>query len=119
EEVTTEEPTTEQLDIPSTDKKIMLLNSTNVSGLARGWSQKLSGAGFAQTITGNYTAGASAQTKIYVPEEGMGNDLVSYFKDAVIEIGKPAAGTYTASPGMSESGTEIYIVIGNSDTTVQ
>lgn len=124
EEVTTEEPTTEEVtteepDIPSTDKKIMLLNSTNVAGLAKGWSAKLNGAGFAQTITGNFTAGAYTQTKIYVPEEGMGKDLVTHFKDAVLEVGKPSAGTYSPSSGMSEEGVSIYIVIGNNDSTVQ
>jgi hypothetical protein len=119
EEVTTEEPTTEVLDIPSTDKKIIVLNSTSVSGLAKRWSNKLVGAGFGSVVTGNYTAGAETQTKIYVAEEGMGNDLLGYFSDAEIVVGTPESGSFSASSGMSADGVEIYIVVGSGDTTVQ
>jgi len=119
EEITTEEPTTEALEISSTDKKILVLNSTSVAGLAKGWANKLVGEGFAQAVTGNFSASTFAATKIYVSEEGMGNDLVGYFKGATIEVGKPDAGTYNLSPGASEDGVEVYIVIGTDDSTVQ
>ena len=119
EEITTEEPTTEIQEIPSTDKKIIVLNSTSVSGLAKGWANKLSGSGFANVATGNYTASAGAQTTIYVSEEGMGNDLIGYFTDAVIQVGAPDSASFAPSPGVSVDDVEVYIVIGSNDTTVQ
>lgn len=119
EEITTEEPTTELEEISSTDKKIVVLNSTSISGLAKRWANKLSGAGFESVVTGNYTAGANTKTIIYVSEEGMGNDLIEYFADAEIKVGKPDSGTYSPSSGVSLDGVEVYIVVGSNDTTVQ
>lgn len=114
EEVTTEEPTTEKQDIPSTDKKILVLNSTKTNGLASKWMNKLTGEGFSNVSKGNYSLSREAQTKIYVPEEGMGKDLLPYFSDAVIEVG-----TLDSGIDVSTSGVEIFIVIGSNDVTVQ
>lgn len=114
EEPTTEEPTTEEPDIPSTDKKILVLNSTGVAGLAKSWMNKLRGAGFTDVATGNYSLGKETQTKIYVAEEGMGKDLAEYFTDATIEVGSLSSGI-----DVSTEGVEIFIVVGSNDTTVQ
>ncbi len=114
EETTTEEVTTEESDIPSTDKKILVLNSTGVSGLAKKWMDKLSGEGFSDVATGNYSLGREAQTKIYVAKERMGKDLAEYFTDAVIEVGSLDSGI-----DVSTDGVEIFIVLGSNDTTVQ
>lgn len=114
EEPTTEEVTTEEPDIPSTDKKILVLNSTGVSGLAKAWMNKLSGAGFTDVATGNYSLGKEAQTRIYVAQEGMGKDLAEYFTDAVIEVGSLSSGI-----DVSTDGVDVFIVIGSNDTTVQ
>lgn len=119
EEVTTEEPTTEEMTteeeiISSTDKKILVLNSTGVAGLAKSWMNKLSGEGFTNIATGNYSLSSEAQTKIYVAEEGMGKDLAEYFSDATIEVGSLSSGI-----DVSTTGVEIFIVIGKNDTTVQ
>lgn len=118
EEVTTEEATTEVQEIPSTDKNILILNSTSVSGLAGAWNNKMNGAGFANTAVGNYKSGTETQTKIYVSEEGMGEDLKAYFSDATIVVGSLDASQYTIIKG-SLSTIDIFIVIGSSDTTVQ
>ena len=118
EEVTTEEATTEQ--IPSNDKNIVVLNSTSKSGIAGKWQTKLSGAGFANVAAGNYSAGAEAQTIIYVKEEGMGQDLAAYFADAVVQVGAPDASSCSVTKGNVALGdADIIIVVGNSDTTVQ
>ncbi|MGN0154735.1 MAG: LytR C-terminal domain-containing protein [Lachnospiraceae bacterium] len=114
EEATTEEPTTEELNIPSTDKKILVLNSTGVAGLAKKWMDKLTGAGFSNVATGNYSLSSETQTKIYVAEEGMGKDLAEYFSDAVIEVGSLNSGI-----DVSTEGVDIFIVLGSNDTTVQ
>ena len=119
EEVTTEAPTTEIQNIPSTDKNILVLNSTSTSGLAGSWASKLSSAGFPNVAVGNYSASSEATTKIYVAEEGMGGDLVSYFSSgATIVVGTVDASSYAVT-GNGLDHYDIYIVIGNSDTTVQ
>ena len=118
EEPTTEEPTTEAPDIPSTDKKIMVLNGTRVSGLAGGWQNKLNGGGFSVTAIGNSNLSRENQTRIYVTEEGMGNDLIEYFTDAVIIVGSLSTGDYQLTKG-SANEVEIFVVIGNNDTSIQ
>ncbi|MBE5924282.1 MAG: LytR family transcriptional regulator [Lachnospiraceae bacterium] len=118
EEVTTEEvtteATTEELDIPSTDKSILVLNSTKTNGLALKWMNKLQGAGFTNINKGNYTASSETQTRIVVAEEGMGKDLLPYFNDAVIEVGTVSSGI-----DVSTSGVQIFIIIGSNDANVQ
>lgn len=118
EEVTTEATTTEVQNIPSTDKNILVLNSTSTSGLAGAWSSKLTSAGFPNIAVGNYSASSETTTKIYVAEEGMGADLVSYFNGATIIVGTVDASAYSVTGGGMDH-YDIYIVIGNSDTSVQ
>ena len=118
EEATTEEATTEVEKIPSTDKNILILNSTSVSGLASSWRSKINGAGFANTAIGNYNSGAETQTKIYVSQEGMGEDLLMYFDNATIVVGTLEASQYVIKSG-SMSSVDIFIVIGSNDSTVQ
>ena len=118
EEVTTEEETTEAPDIPSTDKNILVLNGTRVSGLASKWKSKLTNAGFSSVAIGNSNLSQEDQTKIYVAEEGMGNDLSEYFSDAEIIVGTLNDGDYQITSG-SMTQIDIFIVVGNNDTTVQ
>lgn len=118
EEITTE-ATTETPDIPSTDKNIMVLNSTSKAGLASAWKSKLNNEGFANVGIGNYGLSAETQTKIYVSEEGMGNDLAGYFTDAVVSVGAVDSGNYSVQGGASMDHIDIFIVIGSNDTTVQ
>ncbi|MBQ9984159.1 MAG: LytR C-terminal domain-containing protein [Lachnospiraceae bacterium] len=119
EEATTEETTTEVQTIPSTDKNILILNSTNVSGLAGAWMNKISSGGFANIAVGNYNSGSETQTKIYVAEEGMGEDLLTYFDGATIVVGSLGTSSYTIKSGASMSEIDIFIVIGSNDSTVQ
>ncbi len=118
EEVTTEEPTTEVQQIPSTDKNILILNSTNVSGLASGWMNKIKNGGCTNVAIGNYNTGSETQTKIYVSQEGMGEDLVSYFNGATIVVGSLESSSYTIKSG-SLATIDIFIVIGSNDSTVR
>lgn len=118
EEITTEE-TTEVADIPSYDKNIVVLNGTSTSGLASAWSNKFTSAGFSNVAYGNYNGSGESQTRIYVAEEGMGNDLAAYFSDAVISIGSVDAGNYSIKGGTSMEQVDIFIVIGSNDTSVQ
>ena len=111
EEITTEELTTEEQVILSIDKKILVLNSTNVAGLAKAWMDRLKQDGFADVATGNYSAGTETNTRIYVSEEGMGTDLTDYFADATVEVGILSSGI-----DVSTEGVEIFVVIGSNDT---
>lgn len=121
EEATTEEATTEAEPepIPSTDKNILILNSTSISGLAGAWEDKIRSAGFTNTAVGNYNSGSETQTKIYVSEEGMGEDLVSYFKEATIVVGSLETSEYVIKGNASFDSVDIFIVIGSNDSTVQ
>ena len=112
EEVTTEAPTTEE-KISSMGYKILVLNSTRVSGLAKKWMEKLKSEGFTDIATGNYSAAREEETKIYVPSANMGDDLLVYFNNATIEIGALSSGM-----DVSAEGVEIFIVIGATDTTI-
>lgn len=118
EEVTTEEVTTEAPNIPSNDKNIIVLNSTSTSGLAGAWASKLNQEGFPNVAVGNYSAATEQQTKIYVAEEGMGIDLSSYFNGTTISVGTVDSSIFSVKSGAMDH-YDIFIVIGNSDTTVQ
>lgn len=119
EAATTEEMTTEVQAIPSTDKNILILNSTNVSGLAGAWKNKISSGGFSNIGVGNYNLGSETQTKIYVSQEGMGKDLVEYFSGATIVVGPLEESSYTIKSGATVGQIDIFIVIGSNDSTVQ
>ncbi len=114
QEVTTQEPTTEEKSISSKDKSILVLNSTGVAGLAKSWMNKLSGEGFTKVATGNYSLSREEQTKIYVSEEGMGEDLAEYFQNAAIEVGSLSSGI-----DVSTTDVDIFIVVGKNDSTVR
>ena len=121
EEVTTEEATTEapQIEeIPSTEKNILILNSTSVAGLASAWNKKLNNSGFSHTAIGNYNSGAETQTKIYVSQEGMGLDLLPYFTNSVVVVGSLEPSQYAIMSGSIDT-VDIFIVVGSDNTTVQ
>lgn len=97
----TTEATTEM--ISSVGHSIEVLNSTDVAGLAKGWQDKLTAAGFTVSQIGNYETETLTSTKIIVTQDGMGQDLVSQFKNATVEV------------GTISSGVEIQIIIGTED----
>jgi len=69
----------------STDKRIYIANGARVSGLASSYQTILVGDGYQVTGIGNYTDELLEDTRILVREEGMGQDLLSYFNNASIE----------------------------------
>lgn len=101
-EATTEEPTTAE-PISSVGHKIEILNSTDVAGVAAKWQGTLQSAGFTVDTIGNYETETLTSTRIIVSEEGMGQDLVSYFQNASVEV------------GTISSGAEIQIIVGTED----
>lgn len=82
---------------------IEILNSTGINGLASSFQEKLVEQGMNVISIGNYSDSMLEHTKIIVKEEGDGEDLLPYFKDATIEVGE------------LNSGIDIRIILGSND----
>ena len=82
---------------------IEILNSTGINGLASSFQEKLVEQGMNVISIGNYSDSMLEQTKIIVKEEGIGEDLLQYFKDATIEVGELS------------NDVDIRIILGTSD----
>lgn len=67
---------------------IEVLNSTNITGLASLYREKLVADGLTVLKIGNYTGGTLQQSKIVVREEAYGNDILKYLPHAVVEKGE-------------------------------
>lgn len=110
----TTEATTEEVVIPEIapayDKNILVLNSTDVTGLAGRWCETLNEQGYANTSASDYSM-ALENTKIVAREGGVGEELLDYFNGATYEVG-------TVSNGTSEptDGYDIVIIIGIADS---
>lgn len=81
---------------------IIVLNSTGTSGVAASWSATLKEKGFQVTEVGNYSTRLT-DTKIIVKEDGQGEELLRYFKNASIEVGEVP------------EGTDAQVIIGTND----
>ena len=101
-DASTEEVTT-AAQISSVGHSIEVLNSTDTAGVAAKWQETLNGAGFTVSQIGNYETETLTNTKIIVSQDGMGQDLVGYFKNATVEV------------GTISSGAEIQIIVGTDD----
>ena len=73
--------------VSSVGLSIEILNSTKVNGLASAFQNKLVEQGMNVIRIGNYDGATLENTRIIVKEEGYGEDLLEYFKDADIEVG--------------------------------
>lgn len=89
---------------------ILVLNSTDIAGLAGRWCETLNADGYANTKASDYTD-ALSDTKIIAREDGLGTELVGYFASASYEVGTVTSGT--AEP---TDGYDIVIIIGASDS---
>ena len=103
-------PSTEAETVSATDRKILVLNSTDIAGLAGRWCDTLNANGYANTNASDYTE-ALADTKIVAREDGVGKELVQYFANASYEVG-----TVTSNVTESTDGYDVVIIIGASDS---
>lgn len=87
----------------SKGKSIIVLNGSQIGGLATAAKTTLINAGYKVKKIGDYTAATLTQTKIIVKEDGVGKDLVKYFSNPVIET------------GTVDTGYDIKIIIGTAD----
>ncbi|MCR5293276.1 MAG: LytR C-terminal domain-containing protein [Eubacterium sp.] len=93
---------------------IAVLNATEVGGLAGKWADKLKADGYTNVQAANYYA-KSDITVICVEEEGQGEDLKAYFPNSYIQVQRLDSGATDAAI----DGTNIFIVIGATDTEVR
>ncbi len=117
-EKTTEQPTTDGTEEKDTGEKtpdepelisskgltIQILNGAGEEGLAGRTKIKLESEGFTVGSVGNYDA-RPPKTKIIIPNEGMGEDLITYFNEPEIAL----------QPENLPEGVDIQIIIGMAD----
>ena len=95
----------EKLNAVSTDASILVLNGTNVKGLASRTKERLTAAGYKVTGIGNYKETDIEKTIIQVTEDGLGVDLLKLFTGSVYEV----------VPELPD-GVDIRIIIGSADS---
>lgn len=105
----------EDAGVSSKDLKIVVLNSTEKSGLAGTWADKLKNKGYTNVYTGNYKVGMLDSTKIIVVKDGYGKDLVDFFSNAVLETGNLTSGYSLVDSSVSTDDIAIFIIIGTDD----
>jgi anionic cell wall polymer biosynthesis LytR-Cps2A-Psr (LCP) family protein len=81
--LSTEATTASGDDSSSSSKSISIeiQNSTSISGLAGSWKEKLTADGYTVGSILTNREGSLTHTKIIIAEDGMGQDLKSYFKN--------------------------------------
>ena len=103
---------------------VVVLNGTNTPGIAGYYQQKIQDFGYSNVTAANYQpvdGATSANTKIYVSAEGMGEDMKALFADPTYITGKIDSSTAIDNDGnpLDLSKTDIIIVVGESDQTMQ
>jgi len=70
----------------SRNAQISILNGTRVGGVARDIADRLHADGYNIAHVGVFSGSQENRTRINVREEGLGEDLLAYFADAVISV---------------------------------
>lgn len=99
----------EEGGMDKSEMKVMVLNSTDISGLAGRWAEKLEGYGYMQADASDYSVTLET-TKIYAVKDGVGKELLQYFKNAEYEVG-----TVTENISESMDGYDVVIILGSAD----
>ena len=89
--------------------RILVLNSTDVMGLAGRWCATLNEDGYASTTASDFDTNLE-KTSVYSKQEGLGEGLVKYFDGATYQVGDAPPGA-----SISTADFDIVIIIGNSD----
>ena len=89
----------------SLDKNIKIFNGSGINGLASNIQKKLEAEGYTITEIGNYSSTDVQNTMIQVKKEGLGNDLIAYFKNATVDKVEDLP-----------NGADIQIVLGKSES---
>ncbi|MCD8037471.1 MAG: LCP family protein, partial [Clostridiales bacterium] len=101
--IETEENETETEEVSdSKEYTIEVSNGGNIIGYAAQTQERLNGLGYNVTSITTWYGEQQDTTIIYVPEDGIGEDLVELFTDAVV----------VTDPSAIDGGTDIKIIIG-------
>lgn len=103
EKKTTTKKSSDSTATSSKDITIEVQNSTQISGLAGRWKDKLASDGFSVGSVKTNRQGVLTHTKIIVESKDLGQDLKSYFKNPEYEVGSVS------------SGARICIIVGTED----
>ena len=115
---TTAQPTTTETAVTEApvekqdakNSSIIVLNSTEVTGLAGRWCDTLSADGYTDTSASDFSEEYSS-TVIYSKNAGVGEELTSYFNGASYQVGDAPEGS-----SQDTSVYDIVIIIGTSDS---
>ncbi|MBR1815252.1 MAG: LytR C-terminal domain-containing protein [Lachnospiraceae bacterium] len=97
---------------PST-ANILVLNSTDTTGLAGRWCEKFNGYGYANTMASDYST-PQETTRIVAKSEDLGQDFLQYFNGASYEVGEVTEGA-----SIDTSAYDVVIIIGAADDDSQ
>lgn len=98
--------------ITATDKRILVLNSTETLGLAGRWCQRLNDNGYANTAASDFAI-AQTTTRVISRNDGIGKELVSFFAGASYEVG---IGEEIQNGTLEDvSVYDIVIIVGSND----
>ena len=89
---------------PSSGAQIAVLNGTQIGGVARTVADTLHMNGYQIVYVGLYRGAQENRTRINVREEGMGEDLVDYFENAVVMVNSRISDDF-----------DIKIIVGRSE----
>lgn len=95
-------------EVTSAGKNILVLNSTDVSGLAGRWCATLNENGYNNTFASDYFTSVET-TKIISKQEGVGEDLLQFFEGATYEVGDLDGGSSEPTDNY-----DIIIIVGTS-----
>lgn len=95
----------------SYDASIVVLNATDVPGVAGKWKDKLVEAGYTNVQAGDYTKGILDISKIVVVTEGTGTALQEFLPEAKMET-LPAN---EVQCDVNTEGVEAFLIIGTPD----
>ena len=107
EEDTQEEPLTISVmaqHTSSRNARIAVLNGTRIGGIAMNIADKLHMYGYQIAHVGPYSGDQENRTRIRVREEGMGEDLIDYFENAVVMVDASISNDF-----------DVVIVVGRSE----
>ena len=93
------------------DASIVVLNATDIPGVAGAWKDKLVAGGYTNVQAGDYTKGVLDISKIVVVEEGTGADLQTYLPNAKMET-LPAN---EVACDVNTEGVRAFLIIGTPD----
>ena len=97
-------------NVTSADKNILVLNSTDVSGLAGRWCTTLNENGYNNTFASDYFTTVDT-TKIISKQEGVGEDLLQFFEGATYEVGDLDGGSSEPTDNY-----DIIVIVGTNNS---